>query len=144
MRRPLSILLAASTVGCYTYTPLHTNAAPATGQQVRVELTQTGSDSLSRVVGPSVQSIDGRLMLSSPEGIELGVTQVKMYSGLEQYWKGEAVTVPKPFIANIDERSFSWGKTGLLGGVIVLMALAITAGAAGGSLFGGGGGGQPK
>jgi hypothetical protein len=144
MRRTLAIALALSTAACYTYTPVQTNAAPATGQELRVELTLTGGDSLSRVLGPGVKTVDGRLVLATPESLELGVTQVTMYSGLEQYWKGETVTLPKPLISTIDQRTFSLGKTGLLAGVIVLCALALSAGSGFGGIFNGGGTGNKQ
>jgi len=135
MRRVLSVLLAITTVGCYTYTPMQVSAVPAPQQQLRIELTPTGTDSLSRVLGPSVKTVDGRLISVTPEAIELGVTTVTMYSGLEQYWKGESVTIPKQYIVSLDQRSFSLGKTGLLTGAIVVMLLALSAGSGFGGIF---------
>lgn len=144
IRRALSVLLAVWTAACYTYTPTQVSAQPAPREQLRVELTPTGTDSLARVLGPSVKTVDGRLIQATPESVELGVTQVTMYSGLEQYWKGESVTIPKQFVAGVDARTFSLGKTGLLAGAIVVMLLALGAGTGYGGVFGGGGGGSKQ
>lgn len=127
-------LLAIALGGCYTYMPPKT-AAIAPGTQLRVQLTLTGGDSLARWLGPNVASVDGRLVLVNEGSYEVGVTQVVMHSGMEQYWKGETVTLPKPLIASIEERTFSWGKTGILAGVIVLTAFALNQSGGFGSIF---------
>jgi hypothetical protein len=54
------------------------------------------------------------------------------------------VTVPKQYVSTLDQRTFSLGKTGLLAGVIVLCALALSAGSGFGGIFGGGTGGQKQ
>jgi hypothetical protein len=144
MRRVLSVLLAVWTAACYTYTPTQVSAQPAPREQLRIELTPTGTDSLARVLGPGVKTVDGRLIQATPESIELGVTQITMYTGLEQYWKGESVTIPKQYVQGLDTRTFSLGKTGLLAGVILAMLLALSAGTGYGGIFNGGTGGPPK
>jgi hypothetical protein len=144
MRRVLSVLLAVWTAACYTYTPTQVSAQPAPREQLRVELTMTGTDSLARVLGPGVKTVDGRLIQATPESIELGVTQVTMYSGLEQYWKGESVVIPKQYVQGLDTRTFSLGKTGLLAGVILAMLLALGAGTGFGGLQGNGGSKGPQ
>jgi hypothetical protein len=129
--RPFVFAVALS--GCYTYAPLK-SSTPEPGQRLRVQLTLTGGDSLARFLGPNVASVDGRLVVANDAGFELGVTEVLMHSGSEQYWKGETVTLPKPYVASIQERTFSWGKSGLLAGVVVLVAAGLqSAGAFGGS-----------
>jgi hypothetical protein len=129
-------LLAVAVSGCYTYKPVATTE-PAPGTQLRVELTLSGGDTLARFLGPSVQMVDGRLLQMTPSAIELGVTQVTMYSGIEQYWKGETVTLPKPYVAKVEERTFSWGKTGLLAGVVVASLAALQSAGGISGLFGG-------
>jgi len=126
-------LLAVALSGCYTYGPLE-NSAPELGKPMRVTLTLTGGDSLARYLGPNVATVDGRLVLVNETAMEIGVSSVVSHSGMEQYWKGETVTVPKSLVASIQERKFSWGKTGLLAGIAVVTALALQqSGAIGGS-----------
>ena len=137
MRRVFSVMLALWTAACYTYSPTQISAQPAPHEQLRIEITPTGTDSLARVLGPGVKTVDGRLIQATPDFIELGVTQVTMYTGLEQYWKGESVTIPKQYVGTIESRSFSLAKTGLLTGVILAMVLAFSAGTGFGGLFGG-------
>ena len=120
---PIAVL-ALAVSGCYTYTPLATSELKPSAQ-LRVELTLTGGDSLARFLGPSVQSVDGRLVVATPTSYEIGVTQVTMYSGMEQFWKGETVTLPKPYVSRIEERTFSYGKTGLLAAIIVVTGYAL-------------------
>ena len=129
-------LLAVALGGCYTYAPPKTGTIQP-GKELRVQLTLTGGDSLARFLGPNVASVDGRLVVVNESSYEVGVTQVVMHSGMEQYWKGQTVPLPKPFVASIEERSLSWGKTGILAGVIVLTAYALNQSAGGGGLFGG-------
>ena len=137
MRRVFSVMLAMWTAACYTYSPTQVSAQPAVHEQLRIEITPTGTDSLARVLGPGVKTVDGRLIQATPEFIEIGVTQVTMYTGLEQYWKGESVTIPKQYVGAIEARSFSLAKTGLLTGAILAMVLAFSAGTGFGGLFGG-------
>jgi len=130
------VLLVAVASGCYTYTPVKTEAEPKQGTQLRFELTLTGGDSMARWLGPSVKTVDGRLVVADSESYELGVTQVIMYSGMEQYWKGETVTLPKPYVASVQGRTFSYAKTGVLAGAILLCAAALKVGGGFSGVFG--------
>ena len=124
MRALKSAIIALVLSGCYTYGDVQT-PAPELGKPMRVALTLTGGDSLARWLGPNVATIDGRLVQDSPTSYEIGVNSVVMHSGMEQYWKGETVTIPKGLIASIQERKFSWAKTGLLAGVVIATAAAL-------------------
>ena len=143
MRAVPITVLAVVLCGCYTYAEPKT-ATLEPGKQLRVQLTLTGGDSLARFLGPNVASVDGRLVIVNETSYEVGVTQVVMHGGMEQYWKGETVTLPKPFVASIEERTLSWGKTGILAGAIVLTAYALNQSGATGGLFQGHGGGPAK
>ena len=116
--------LALALSGCYTYGTVET-VKPELGKPMRVALTLTGGDSLARWLGPNVATIDGRFVQEMPTAYEIGVSSVVMHSGMEQYWKGETVTVPKGLIASIQERKFSWAKTGLLAGVAIVTVVAL-------------------
>jgi len=132
---PVAVIavFAAMLSGCYTYGPLQ-STAPELGKPMRVTLTLTGGDSLARWLGPNVATVDGRLIQNTATAYEIGVTSVVMHSGMEQYWKGETVTLPKPLIASVQERTFSWGKTGLLAGIVIVTVAALQqSGAIGGS-----------
>jgi hypothetical protein len=140
---PIAIL-AAVVCGCYSYGDPPQAHAVAPGIQIRMQLTGTGTDSLARFLGPNVASVDGRLIVANTDSYEVGVTEVVMHSGMEQYWKGESVTLPKPFVANIQERQFSWGKSGLLAGFVVLTAIALNKTGALDGVLGGGKIGSPQ
>lgn len=137
-------LLAATLSGCYTYGEPMRAEQVTPGKPVRVELTLTGGDSLARFLGPSVQMVDGRLVAATNTGYEVGVTQVTQYSGLEQYWKGEAVTLPKPYVATIKERTFSYGKTGLLAALVIVAGAALQSTGGLSGVFGNKGPGDTK
>ncbi len=124
MRRFAPLVLIVALAGCYTYAPYRV-ATPEPGKSLRVVLTDTGGDSLARFVGPNVATIDGKLVLANDDGLEIGVKQVTMHDGLEQYWKGETVTIPKPYISSVQVKTFSWPKTGLLAGIVVVAVLAL-------------------
>ena len=144
MRRFAPVVLIVALASCYTYAPL-TPPTPKPGQDLRVQLTLTGGDSLARFVGPNVATVDGRLVLTNDDGLEIGVKQVTMHDGMDQYWKGETVMIPKQYVSSIEGKTFSWGKTGLLAGLVIASVLALQgSGALNGVFNSGGNGGPPK
>jgi len=127
--------------GCYGYYPA-TTPAPV-GRDVQVTLSDSGSFTLARQVGPSTEVIDGRFASDSANAIILSVTGVRRRDGTEIDWKGERVTVPRPIVIKLEERRFSRGRTTLFAGALTL-ALIGTHQALGGTGFSFLGNGQSK
>jgi hypothetical protein len=146
MRVRFSICSAAVLAcGCYSNVPVQLSAAPPSTKLV-VGLTDAGSDSLARYLGPGVQTVSGKLLQNGDNGISLAVSQVTMRSGAEQFWKGETVALPKYSIGTVQERKLSKQRTILLGAAIVAAAFTIKLSGVGGNSGSSkpGGGGNPK
>ncbi len=103
--------------GCYNYLPL-TTAAPNPGTRVTADLTDSGTSILAPYLGPGVGSADQELVLA--------VVATRNRSGIEHYWNGEAVTLPRSDVAGLRERKLATARTivvvtGGVGGAIALL-----------------------
>jgi hypothetical protein len=128
---PFAMLLLCA---CYVTTPVPSAPAPAPGTKLHVELTDAGSMSLAQYLGPNVNYVDGRLLGESDTTMSLSVSGLTFRSGLEQYWKGENVSLPHSAIATIQQKKVSWWRSSLLaGGVIAgIASIGLVAGVASG------------
>lgn len=136
---PLLCLVCA----CYESIPVELGTVQP-GTKLRVSLTDAGSDSLARYLGPGVESVDGKLLQTTDSGVSLSVSEVAMRSGQDQFWKGETVVIPRYSLANVQERRINKPKSILLGGVLIAALASIrlsgvVGGNGGGSSSGGGG-----
>jgi hypothetical protein len=133
--------------GCYIYEPLRT-VEPQVGSRVSAALTDGGSDTLARYVGPRVSALRGYVVSAESTNVMLSVTSVTDRSGQEQSWQGERVQVPRLAIRDFQQRSFSLGRTLLLGvlfvGSSIVAVEVFPQGIRGGSVPPPGGGGVPK
>jgi hypothetical protein len=137
--RVATALLFSLVSGCYNYQPLST-LDPERGAHVSAELTDSGSVALSRSLGPGLAAIDGRLLALTDRELGLAVVSVRDHRGIEHYWKGETVTLPRADIATLRQRTLALGRTIFLGiagmgaGLAVLRGFGVYGG---GSVFGG-------
>lgn len=124
--------------GCYAHVP-ETSVAPDPGTRVRVLLTDAGSAELARYVGPRVNTINGEIMSREEDGgLALAVSSTVTSDGVEAFWKGEAVTVPRQHVAVLQRRKLAVARTVAVAGSLVGAAIAI------GRVTGIVGGGDPK
>jgi hypothetical protein len=138
MRLLAVVCLSTVVCGCYVNRPLET-PTPALGTRLHVQLTDVGSDSMARWIGPGVTSIDGRLVDTIHNAYSLSVSQVTMRSGQEQFWKGEQVALPRQTVASVQQHELSKTRSFLLGGMFILAAASLkVTGAVGGGNSGGG------
>ena len=113
------------------------------GTKIRVTLTDAGTDSLARYLGPGVLTVDGKLIKATEERLALGVTSVAMRSGQEQYWKGESVAIPRSALAIVQERKLNKPKSLILSGALIAALASIRlSGVVGGNSGGSNGGGS--
>ena len=146
MRLLVWIAMVFATVGCYGYYPSPAGT-PRAGVRVTAELSDSGTMSLARYVGPSVAAVEGRLLRASDTEIELSVLAVRQHNGEEASWRGERLTVPRNLLRGIEERRLSVGRTALftvgfvIGGVALRQAFQ---GKSGGPTPIDGGGGTPR
>jgi hypothetical protein len=120
----VSALLLCS---CYTYRNTAVGDA-ALMTPVRVELTENGSEEITKQVGPRSSSLEGLLTAKSDSALIFGVTALTRTNGVEETWHGEHVTVPTSSVSRIQLRRFSPLNTGLFvaallgGGLLVKTA----------------------
>jgi len=107
---------------CYYYEPLAT-PQPVPGSYVSATLNDLGTDTLSRTIGPDVRSIRGRLLTSDQEAMRLSVTGVTLHHGEIVTWKGEAVTVNRMYLAGVEQRRLSRGRTTIIVGATLAAIL---------------------
>ena len=125
--------LCAALSACYAYTPL-AEPEPIVGSHVSAELTSAGTDTLTRAIGPGIQSLQGRVLANSDSEVVLSVRTVTARGGEEVYWKGEAVQLPKMSVGRMQQRRFSLGRSLVMAaGVIGAAWFAWDAFASGGS-----------
>lgn len=131
MKRSSSSAIAVATFlalgACYTYRPVAAGPNPRGGDQIQVHLTDAGTAELTRVVGPRVVSLEGSVVKVAPDsGIVLALTSVGSVDGSSQPWEGEApVGVAAAYIASVERRTFSPGRTALAVGVAAFATVAI-------------------
>ena len=106
LSRGAGVALLLAGAGCYNYDPVP-QAAPEPGSVVSTTLTDGGSLDLGRYLGPEVNAVLGRVERLNADDLVLSVSSVRNRNGIEHFWKGEIVAVPRPDIANIDVRKLS-------------------------------------
>lgn len=139
IKRSLSCIIVALVSGCYTYRPLPT-AEPVPGSRVSAELTDEGARELSGTIGPAVGHVEGEVLRVDSSTIELSVLQVESMRGWQTDWSGESVRIPRTAVAGMQQRRFSLGGTGFVGGVVAGGVYAIYRLLGGPGIFEGGGG----
>lgn len=117
------LVSACLLAGCYNYTPLAT-PNPEPGTSLAVTLTDSGSSSLARYLGPDAFIVRGRYVGSDERGLLLSVTEVERRRGWQDSWSGEQVALSNGLIKSIDVRHFARGRSYLLAGAGVVGVVA--------------------
>src|SRR5882672_4008744 len=112
MNMKKSIVSALLLCSCYTYRNTAVGDA-ALMAPVRVELTENGSQEITKQVGPRSSSLEGVITEKSESTLVFGVTALTRMNGVEESWHGEHVTVPTSAVSRIQRRKFSALNTGL-------------------------------
>src|SRR5260370_6234941 len=108
-----ALALLSSLAGCYNYAPL-TTLDPRTGTRVTAQLTDSASFALARYLGRDVAAVEGRLLTVTDQDISIAVAAVRHSNGLEHYWRGEVVTLPRGDVATLRERKLAPGRSAFL------------------------------
>ena len=108
--RLAAALLLGLLSSCYNYRPL-TALDPEPGTRVAAELTDSGTVALARYLGPDVAALDGRLLTITDQELGLSVVSVRDRRGIEHYWKGETVILPRGDVATLRQRKLALGRS---------------------------------
>ena len=135
--RLAALALLTSLVGCYNYSPV-TTADPQPGTRVSAQLSDSGTLALARYLGPDVATVEGRLVAVTEQDIGISVVAVRNRNGIEHYWKGEVVTLPRGDVASVRQRKLAAGRSvflvlaGVGGSVALLEAFGVIGTGSGG------------
>lgn len=137
-----ALFCAVVFVGCYNYKPIGQTAPQ--GTEVAIDLSDQGTAELASKLGPGVEHMRGKIVVTEGDEFVLAVVATEKENGVETFWNGENVTIKRSHVARMRERELSKSRTALVVAGIILAAVAIGAAATGASLFdfGGGDGGS--
>ena len=142
-RRAAVLLLPWAVTACRSYAPIATAAAPVDAP-VRIALTDRGSADLAEVLGARTREVHGRDAERTDSALVLRVTTVRREGADEERWRGEPVRLPLAAVARVEREALSRPRSALLvGGVLALLALAVSAVGGGEAVRGGPGPGPP-
>jgi len=117
-RYVFAIFTLVYTTACYYYEPL-ARPEPVPGSYLSATLNDAGTDTLSRTIGPDVRSIRGRLLTSDTGALNLSVMGVTLHHGEDVTWKGENVMLYRRYVAGIERRRLSKGRSAIIVGAAV-------------------------
>ncbi|HJP59572.1 MAG TPA: hypothetical protein VJ865_06220 [Gemmatimonadaceae bacterium] len=122
------VLLAVLCSACYEYSAFQPSQT-SVGKPVRVQLTETGTQHVTALVGPAADYFDGNLAAMTDSTYTIALSDVGRTNGAEESWKGEPVTLNRSDAESIALRKASPGKsagmTALLVGGAALIGRAI-------------------
>ena len=128
--------------GCYASMPLQ--GAPQSGATVVLDLNDRGRVALGGLIGPSAKTVEGQVASATDSSYSLHVSSVSYLNGQSNRWSGEPLTVPTSLVSQAKQRTFSQGRTMLLGAAAVAaLALLIKSTNLIGNSSGGSGGNPP-
>lgn len=121
-------LFVAQTAACYTYVPRY-GMQPSSGEPVALTITDQGRVALAEQVGAGVTRIAGRVVAAQDDSYVLSVDQIETIGSGTSHWTGERVSIRRDYVAGVQERRFSKGRTALAIGAAILGvgALILTA-----------------
>jgi hypothetical protein len=125
--------------GCYGYFAPPTGAS-LTGHEAQLRLSDSGAVVLASAIGPSAESITGRVVADSGAAYVVSLSSVTRRDGDETLWHGERISVPRTLIVDTGTRRFSPSRTALFSGILSAGLLAARAAFQGHGSGGGGGG----
>lgn len=129
-------------VGCRTYVPIETQE-PQPGTKVRAELSDQGAANLASLIGPRAVAVDGHVAAAGGPELVLAVSAVQRRDGLEEFWRGERVSIVRTDIASLRREKISPLRTGFVVGTAAALAYLLYNGIGGWEGIGGGKGGPP-
>ena len=114
-------LLPGLLAACYTYHPLPANPEPQT--RVSIQLSDVGRVGAAKTIGAGTQSVDGSIVATDDTAYRLAVSSVKPLRGPRVRWTGEQVTVRRDYVAIVQERRMSKGRTALFSIAVAFAAV---------------------
>jgi hypothetical protein len=138
-----TLLIMGVLAGCYVYAPPPSGRAPDAGEEIRAVLTDAGTTALAPRLGDNVNFVDGRLEAAADSALSLSVTSTTTRLGVSSDWKGETVTIPRGYVATVQQKVLSRSRSVGMGAAALGVAVAAYIAFKGDAgVFGGRGGGS--
>lgn len=127
MRRLRPILLSALVLaaGCHRWVPVEDGPTPATGTEVRVRMTDAGSDELGRAWGDNDGILEGPMAYWEETEIGLLLRTSVRRQGFPSTLITDTVAVPADHVSGVDVKEIDNGRTTFLTAGIALGAVAL-------------------
>ena len=122
--RAFAAVLMLTFSACYKYVPVEVSGPPP-GARAHVVLSDEGTVEMARWVGPGTRAIEGDVVRADANGLTVSVRRIEKRNGIEEFWKGEQVTIPRGAVSTYTERRLSRSRTAILGAGVVAAALVI-------------------
>jgi hypothetical protein len=118
--------------GCYRYVPV-SGVTPVPGERYAFEITDAGRVGLADRLGPGVMTVEGTLVRRTEDGYVVSVAGIDLIGGTSSHWTGEQVPVNAGYVARLQRRQFSPGRTAVAVGAAALAigAFIVTRGLGG-------------
>jgi len=125
-------LFIAQTAACYTYVPTYTGT-PAAGDEMAFVISDQGRVALSDQLGSGVTRVMGRVASTEGDEYVVAVDGIESIGGGTSHWTGERIHVRKDYVAGVQTRQLSRGRTAgtIAVALVALGALIATASIAG-------------
>lgn len=138
------VLIVSATSACYRYAPL-LGEPPVPGEEVRLRLSGSAAAELSDRVGRSIRSVEGSVLLGTPDSVVVDVGWGAVYAGTVFEGRRDTLRFGADQVLEVDRKEFSRartaGITAALAAVVVVLFRSIAGG--GGGTGGDQGGGTP-
>ena len=115
--------MGALLAGCYVLQPAG-GIVPSLGTEIAFDVNDLGRVALGGSMGPEIAQIEGRLVARDSTEYLIAVNAIRFLRGGEQVWRGENVHIKSEHVSAMYERTFSRGRSLVLGALGV-GALAI-------------------
>jgi len=143
MRFPLlaSLLSLPLVTGCYVASPI--TAIPTAGLTVEAELSQSGTERLTAVVGPNAARLDGLVLGATSDSLTLSVREVRLRDGQVLFLQGTTVRLDRAQFTVLRVRTLDRRRTaiatglGLVGAILLIDQVRFGGGGEGGGTGGG-------
>ena len=122
--RAFAVVLLLAFSACYKYVPVEVSGPPP-GARAHVVLSDEGTVEMARWVGPGTRAIEGEVVSADASGLTVAVRRIEKRNGIEEFWKGESVVIPRGAVSTYTERRLSRSRTAMLGAGVVAVALVV-------------------
>jgi hypothetical protein len=134
------LLLLPIVGGCYHYVPVETVAHPQ-GTPMRANLGSMAAFELAQITVNNIDRVEGELVRVDAGDLILSATWLQAVTGNGYPGNGWTVRIPEANITGVEQKRFSWWRTGVVvGGFAIATWLGFEA--LGVGPFGEGGGGS--